>query len=174
MGAEILLKEIGLDIERFIKDYPGMSIAPSRDSAMVINGVFSFTARPNGGAEISDSYHLHIVFPATFPGEIPKVTETGQKIPRDGNYHVNGDDDTLCLGSPIHLLKLISEEPTFVGFAERCLMPYLYAISLKLRNNAKLPFGELTHGVQGIIDDYMELFGLKNTEQVLKNLEMIG
>lgn len=175
MGAESLLKDSKVkDIERFIRDYPEMSIAPSRIPATVLKGVFSFTARPNGGVEISDSYHLHIIVPETFPEEIPKVTEIGQKIPRDGNHHINGDDDTSCLGSPIRLLKLISKKPTLVGFAERCLVPYLYAVSLKLQFNAEFPFGELTHGGKGVIDDYLNLFGLNSQEQVLGTLELLG
>lgn len=161
-------------IEQFIRDYPEMSIAPSHGSVTVLRGVFSFIARSNGGIEISDSYHLHIVVPTAFPREIPKVTEVGRKIPRDGNHHVNKDDNTLCLGSPIRLLKLVSEKPNLIGFTERCLVPYLYAISYKLQNEAGFPFGELAHGGQGVVDDYLNLFGLSSQEQVILTLESLG
>ncbi|MCK4356750.1 hypothetical protein KAW44_06690, partial [Candidatus Bipolaricaulota bacterium] len=63
--------------------------------------------------------------------------------------------------------------PTLVGFAEECLVPYLYSISHKLQRGA-FPFGELEHGKPGVISDYLDLFGLKSRAQVLRVLELLG
>lgn len=150
-----------------------MSLGPIRDSSTVLKGVFAFSAQLRGCIAITDSYHLQIVVPKSFPKAIPKVTELGRKIPRDGKHHVNQDDNSLCLGSPLRLLGKIFEKPNLVGFAESCLVPYLYAISHKLQHGT-FPFSELRHGEQGIVDDYLELFGLRKIEQVITAITLIG
>lgn len=160
-------------VRQFLKDYPGMSVAPSRGVILILKGLFSFSAQPTDGVEISDSYRLEITVPKTFPQDIPIVKELERKIPRDGMHHVN-PDDTLCLGSPIRLLQKISEHPNLVGFAECCLVPYLYAVSHKLRFGGSFAFSELAHGMQGIIEDYLDLFGLKKREQVIQTLTLLG
>ena len=150
-----------------------MSIGPSRNSGMVLKGSLLFSATPKGGKKIIDSYQIEITIPAAFPRVLPSVKETGGKIPRDGKHHVNSDK-TLCLGSPLRLLHKISIKPTLVGFAENCLVPYLYAVSNKLQNGEDFSFGELAHGEKGIVEDYMELFRFKTRSQVNNALILLG
>ena len=152
------INEIGM--KEFLKDYPGMSLVPSRGSSLVLKGVFSFSAMPKGKLNIADSYQIQITIPDEFPHAIPTVTETVRKIPRDGKHHVNNSDGSLCMGSPLRLLQKIYEKPNLIGFSESCLIPYLYGVSHKLQTGEEFPFGELAHGDQGILDDYMALFGL--------------
>lgn len=163
----------GYGTRQFLTQYPEMSIRPSHSDGILLAGVFKFAARTRHGEEIDDSYQLHIEVPASFPRRAPKVTEMGRKIPRNGHYHVN-PDGSLCLGSPLRLLELISSRPDLTGFAQRCLVPYLYAVSSALQGGTRFPFGELAHGEPGVIHDYMVLFGLQSREQVLQTLELLG
>lgn len=150
-----------------------MSIGPSRGPAVVLKGAFAFSAAPESGEKITDSYHLEIIVPAEFPKVLPTVREMDGKIPRDRKHHVNGDK-SLCLGSPLRLRYLVSVKPTLSGFAESCLVPYLYGVSYKLQYGVEFPFGELAHGEAGIIEDYMEMFGLKSKSEVQYALELLG
>lgn len=150
-----------------------MAIAPSRGIGIYLEGEFAFTARPRDGISITDHYELGMGIPLGFPRELPAVTELGGRVPRDGKHHVN-PDGTLCLGSPVRLLRLASYQGDLCGFAERCLVPFLYAISHKLRYGGTLPFSELAHGDQGILDDYLDLFGLADHQQVVKALRCLG
>ena len=93
---------------------------------------------------------------------------------RPGEYHVNQTDNTLCLGSPLSLLLKLSKNPRLDGFAENCLVPYLFAISRKLKTGGSFPFGELAHGQAGILSDYAHLFGLKEAKNVGYVLELLG
>ena len=131
-------------LEQFLREHPQMSIAPSRESGTVAQGIVSFSARSRNGPEISDSFELRVLVPEGFPAKMPLVTETGRRIPRTEDYHVN-KDDTLCLGSPLRLLSIISDKPNLVAFVKCCLIPYLYAVSIKLRDGGPLRFGELAH-----------------------------
>jgi hypothetical protein len=159
-------------VNQFLKDYPGMSLLPSRKIEMVLTGSFSFSAKSINTDIISDTYRIKIIVPFAFPKEVPIVIETG-KIPRNGNFHVN-PDGTLCMGSPLRLLQKLSKKPTLSGFAESCLVPYLYAVSYKLKHGGGFIFSELKHGTPGIIEDYQNLFGLQNKEQVIQALELLG
>jgi len=160
-------------LSQFLSDYPGMSTAPCSDAGVCLRGKFRFKASVSGSDEIDDSYKLEIVIPNKFPQALPKVQETGGKIPRDGNFHVN-QDVTLCLGSPLRLLRKVHSTPSLTGFADKCLVPYLYAVSYKLMRGGDFVFDELAHGDQGIVDDYSVMLGLKERHQVTQAILLLG
>ncbi|MBN1617898.1 hypothetical protein JW887_00975 [Candidatus Dojkabacteria bacterium] len=160
-------------IQNFLDDYPRMSISPSPNADTVFKGQFDFRAKPVGGEEILDCYKLKIVVPDIFPDALPKVMELDNKIPTDNIFHVNWDG-TLCLGSPIRLMMKISAMPTLSGYAQTCIMPYLYAVSYKLQHGGRFIFDELAHGEEGVVDDYIQLFGVKSPEQVMNVLKMLS
>ncbi len=157
----------------FLKNYPGMTIRPTTGHGLIMHGKFCFSAQPEGGVEITDTYNLRIEVPKAFPFDLPRVTELDDKIPRTGKYHVN-PDGTLCLGSPLRLLWKLSRKPTLSGFASDCLVPYLYAVSHKLKFGGDLPFSELEHGTPGALQDYADLFSLEQPEQAQRALHLLG
>lgn len=59
-------------------------------------------------------------------------------------------------------------------FAEKCLVPYLYAVSYKIKNGGDLFFGELAHSSQGVLQDYCELFGVNTKLQVFQVLKLLA
>ena len=138
-----------------------------------MQGRFAFTAHSEKHGQITDKYLLSIEVPRQFPKTLPRVTETEQKIPRNGEFHVN-PDGTLCLGSPLRLLVKLASDPTLTGFTGKCLVPYLFAISNKLQKGGPLPFDELAHGVPGMLADYVDLFGLKEPEQARLAFRLLG
>lgn len=160
-------------LSQFLSDYPGISTAPCSDAGVCLRGKFRFKADVSGSDEIEASYKLEIVVPEKFPQALPKVKEIGGKIPRDGNFHVN-PDGTLCLGSPLRLLRKIHSAPNLHGFADKCLVPYLYAVSYKLMHGGDFVFGELAHDDQGIVDDYSVMLGLTERHQITQAIQLLG
>ncbi len=164
-------------VSEFLREYPGLSRAPTRGSEIILRGTFEFSAQHPKGERIDDSYELEIVIPGNFPKRSPTVTEVApqhfRKIPRNADHHVNRDG-TLCLGSPLRLLHEINKEPTLNGFVKRCLIPYLYAISLKAKRRGPLIFNELAHGKDGVLADYLDIFKVDSPQQVIRALELIG
>ena len=150
-----------------------MSLAPFRGSDIKLKGDFSFRVALRNGDVLADSFEIEILVHTLFPNRLPEVKEVGGRIPKDGKHHVN-PNTTLCLGSPLRLLDIVHETPNLVGFAEKCLVPFLYAVSKKLRDGGQFVFSELAHGEQGIIADYIEMFGLVARCQVIQALELIG
>lgn len=157
----------------FLQEYPEMSFGPMKGTELLIKGTFKFTANSERNIKIADSYELRILVPEKFPYELPKVTELNNKIPRDFKHHVN-PDDTLCVGSPLRIIMKLYKSPSLIRYAEECLIPYLYAVSHKLKYGGEFIFGELDHGEQGIIQDYTDILGLANPQQVTKALILLS
>ncbi|MBE2204839.1 MAG: hypothetical protein IAE94_10925 [Chthoniobacterales bacterium] len=156
-------------LDEFLNDQPFISIQPSNGNPLLLEGDFQFCAEHEGHPRINDTYNLQISIPRDFPRRTPTVTEIGGRIPRVDDFHVNGNG-TLCLGSRIRLMARLQAEPTIQGFSKNCIVPYLYAMSLKLTHGQDFIFGELRHGVHGELDDYKELLGLKRNDRVVPAL----
>ena len=90
----------------------GRRIFEAAGKHLRLKGTFEFAAQHAKEGEIQDSFALEIIVPGAFPKSLPRVTETGGRIPRTGEYHVNSTDSTLCLGSPLSLLLKLSKKPT--------------------------------------------------------------
>jgi len=160
-------------LSQFLHDYPGMTTAPCSKGGICLRGMFRFRANVLGSDEINDTYRLEIVVPDKFPQALPEVKETGGRIPRNGEFHLN-QDGTLCLGSPLRLLKKVHGAQDLNGFADKCLVPYLYAVSYKLIHGVDFIFGELDHGFKGIVDDYAAMLGLNRKQQVTQAIQLLG
>ncbi len=154
----------------FLRRYPGIALRPYGESPVRLCGEFGFAAEIEGKPPLEDTYSLKICVVDQFPRAIPLVYETGGRIPRD--FHTNPSGD-LCLGSRLRLLGLLRSTPTLIGFAERVLVPYLYAFTYSERFR-ELPFGDLAHGSQGILDDYRVLFDVGNNGAALELLRLLG
>ena len=158
----------------FVRDYDLMAIRPRTGTTPLLKGRFAFIAHHPQIGEIEDAFDLEIDVPPNFPRELPRVIETGSRIPRTGFYHVNQRDRSLCLGSPLRLRVLLASKPSLVGFAETCLVPFLAGVSYKLKTGKPLPFGELNHGAPGALNDYQVLFEVETPDQALAALRLLG
>lgn len=157
----------------FIRNYPDMSYGPVKTEGFYIIGIFRFVAHYQGLPSIEDDYELEIIVPDNFPYSLPKVVEKGGKIPKNVEFHINLDN-TLCVASPLRASIDLSTSPDLSAYAEKYLVPFLYAASYKLRFGGDFVFGELEHGETGIIKDYMDLLGVKEPRKILPTLEMLS
>lgn len=149
-----------------------MSLKPSAGGMVVLEGDFRFSAVYEGLPQVEDRYILRIVVLEKFPNALPVISEIGNRIPKLLDFHVSGDG-TLCLGSTLSLMVRLQEQPTLEGFVARCVVPYLYAMSLKLDYRIDFVFGELEHGTKGLVDDYRTLFGLQEEAQLFPALRCL-
>ncbi len=152
-------------LEEFLRSQPFISIQPTQDSSLVLEGDFELNHAAEGYPAIADTYRLRIAIPSAFPEQPPTITELAGRIPPLADYHNGGG--TLCLGSPLRLVAELKKEPNLYAFSCRIIAPYFYAMSLKLNHGIHFAFGELRHGVDGELDDYRDLLGLENHEQIV-------
>lgn len=161
----------GLDI--FLKSNPLMSIYPSRNDDLILQGEFFFCAQIPNGSVVEASYQLKIMFTRNYPQSIPRVWETSKKIPSKDDFHIN-PDGSLCLGAPIRLLTIISRDSSFEAFAKNILTPFLYAVSQKIDTGNSFFMGELGHGKAGLIDDYQNLLNISGEENVKRAIKLLA
>lgn len=157
----------------FIENYPNMYYGPIKAHGFSLTGKLSFIGHYQGLPSIKDDYELEIVVPDDFPYTLPIVVEKEGKIPRNGEFHLN-PDDTLCVASPLRASVGLAASPNLCTYAEKFLVPYLYAVSYKLRFGGDFVFGELEHGTAGIIKDYMDLLGVEDPQKILPTLELLS
>ena len=175
MGPLIQKVADAIELRHFLATYPNMRVVPAVGDKLFLSGIFDFSAESKNGPALSDTFEITLSVPLSFPLEIPTVIEVGGRIPRDGEYHTNpAPEHSLCLGSRIRLLHIISKEPTLSGYANNCLVPYLYAISNKLKFNSDFLLGELDHGTLGELDDYVNLFRVNSHLQAVLALKYLG
>ncbi len=139
----------------------------------MLEGDFALKAMTGDDMQVEDSFHMRIVIPPDAPKTLPTVEELGGRIERKLDNHVT-NPGLLCLGSPLNLLVIMGEEPTFNTFIEGCLVPYLFATSLRLQGRSDFVFGELKHGNEGLLQDYKSIFGVTSDRAAIQCLVLLG
>ncbi len=152
---------------KLTEKHPGLLLKIKNDGTYTIRGRMSFS-KVYKGKKIDDTYKIEILIPGNYPDEIPKVKEIGGRIDKCPNNHISYDG-TLCLGSPIRNQIKFLKEPNLLGLTENLVVPFLFALSYK-EEYGKLPYGELSHGEKGLLEDYYSLFKVKDYITVLKFL----
>jgi hypothetical protein len=149
--------------------YPKLRLQRKESSPWYIRGLLEFS-KEYSGKLISDLYQVQILIPETYSDELPKIHETGNRIPKDFHHY---KDESLCLGAPLEIKRKFRKQPTLLGYVDNCVIPYLYSFSYKTRFG-KMPFGELSHGGLGILEYYQDLFDLKDVRRILKFIQILA
>lgn len=161
-----------LQLEDFLSRNPSLRLSKFDADIIELEGTYKFDAQMEGCKPIRDAFELTITFTRGFPSDLPRVVETGGRIPRNPDYHVN-DDGTLCLGSDIKLKSVLQTDHRACAFATKCLTPFFYSLSYKFRHGV-FPYGELAHGEAGLIQDYEALFDVTGKRSVLGVLSALA
>lgn len=165
-------KPPGLDA--FLDDQPGLRVRPAPLGFLRFEGEIRFRAAPSGLPVIEDAYRLRIDIPWSFPADIPVVTELGGRIPReDEAAHLNSNG-SLCLGAPVRLILYAKQDSSVLAFFDRCVVPALYNAAHRERYGGRIPLGELAHGSEGELDDYVALFHVQTYSQAVQALRLAG
>lgn len=149
-------------LDEVLLKYPGLRLAPTRNSEVQVAGMLAFDAQPQRTMRLADEYEVKLSFPSG-SREIPRVRETGGRIPH--SFH-HLEDGCLCLASETNLRLILAGSPTGLGFVEKCVIPYLYGYSY-FERYGQMPFGELEHGTPGIIQDLAFLYGTPREDVLL-------
>jgi hypothetical protein len=156
-----------LEVSQVLLRYPGLRIVPSRDGTLLLRGTLAFTAEGPERRAVTDSYEIVISVRDDYPDLLPSVHETGGRI--SSTFH-RLEGNALCLGSPIRLWLMIQRRPSLLDFVERVIIPYLYGHSLH-ELGLDMPFGELSHGGPGLLDDLAEMLGLPDPDDARRWLD---
>lgn len=109
------------------------------------------------------SFLIELGLTPSYPNIPPVVKELGGRIP--STFHTF-TDGTLCLGAPLAVKMTFAKNPTLMGFVKTLVIPYLYSFTY-MELNKELPYGELDHGAEGVLNYYKELFQVDSDEHTL-------
>ena len=147
------------------KKYSGLHLSETTDEdyLFIIKGSLLFEVIDEK-YPIADTFDLEIKISKYHPLVLPKVSETTNRIPRINNYHINSDG-TFCLASRRKEHELFCKLPSLLGFTENLVIPFLYSFSCYAKYSIR-PYGELSHGSQGLLEDYKKLLGFSSKKEV--------
>jgi len=133
-----------------------------------LSGELEFFASFND-QEIRDVYSILIICPTDYPNSVPVSFELGNRIPDD--YHKN-PDKSLCLATPLDVIKKFSNEPSILNYINNLLIPYLYRFSFS-QKHGKAPFGDYSHGALGLIEYYLEQLDVSSISTLVQMLLVV-
>jgi len=161
-----------IGLEDFLAAHPRIRILEINDEQLVLAGEYHLKAQLPGSQLVERTYRLRLVCPRDYPTKLPTVIDEEKYFPRDQEYHTY-DDGSFCLGSEVRIKSLLIDDDSLSAFFEKIVDRFLYAVTHRIESGI-FPYGELSHGQQGLIDDYGELFGLNGKPAVLLALKALG
>ncbi|WAC06750.1 MAG: hypothetical protein OS130_10880 [Thermodesulfobacteriota bacterium] len=147
--------------EEIKDDFPNLHFYES-NGVIVVEG--SFPIRHD--KKSLDRYSIKITFLKDYPKSIPIVEEVGGRIPRTLDRHMN-EKGEACLFLPEQRSEIWPIGSTFLEFLNCPVHNFFLGQSLVERGEA-WPFGVWDHGVRGIRDYYVQLFGTEDMDIVIK------
>lgn len=151
-----------------VQRYPTLRLE-YRDGKNIVTGHLIFSANYQF-QQINDDYLLEMVIPNNYPDSLPSVKDKANRIVGGFHKYIDG---TLCLGASLALRLNYSKEPSLLGFIEKCVIPYLYTYSYTCKYGY-LPYGELAHGWEGILDYYKDLFKTNDNQIILRLVKSLA
>ena len=151
---------------------PGLR-ANRNDNAIVVEGTFVVT---NGSAVCDPEgplarYDVRIELSPTYPRIEPRVFETGGRITRDPDHHINGDGD--CCVTVWENWLATAPDVGIAAYLGGPLREYFLG-QFWFEKTGSWPFGERAHGVDGMEEAYADALGIPNRRKdILYHLRLL-
>lgn len=144
--------------------FPALRVDVEEDTVF-IRGQFQLRDETSG--QLVDEFLIEAQVPPTFPRDLPRVWETGGRIPRIADRHVNPGDGACCLFAPEDRARQFPDGSPLIKFFNGPVFSYFYSQSY-YEMMGVWPFGERRHGFEGRLDVYFELLGTTDPDVVLR------
>lgn len=152
--------------------FTGLRLEKKKDGKFIVAGNLSFTSH-HDGKTIKDDYDIEMLIPNDYPQNPPTVKETGNKIPRNKDNHVNPKDGTICLGAPLAVRRTFAKGRNLLWFVREQVVRFLFLHSYKKEYGIMLVDG-LPHEIEGILEYYKELFSVQDNWHILGLLKILA
>jgi hypothetical protein len=115
------------------------------------------------------TFEVKIVVPENFPEELFELHETGNRIPKEANWH---NSNFCCLSTNAIMFTKMLGNLTLVNWLEKFAHPFLANFMVKV-NTGKYENGEFDHGPKGIAQGYFKIFNTNDLSEVTERLQLI-
>jgi hypothetical protein len=134
------------------KAYPHLHFFPE-GSSVWIRGSYTLTHEDR----LLDRYPIEVEIGPEYPQELPIIKEVSGSITQTGDNHINADG-SICLFVPDERWRHFPLGARLIEFFNGPVRNHFLGLSLK-RLGVDWPFGERSHGREGIFESYSELLG---------------
>lgn len=122
---------------------------------------------------VLDRFSIEIELPRNRPDDIPIIRETGGRIPRLNDNHINVASGDICLFVPEERWRIFPTGSNLADFLNGPVRNYFLGFSLK-QLGEPWPFGERPHGKDGIIQYYNELLGTSDEVVIRRYIQCLS
>lgn len=117
------------------------------------------------------SFNVEIRIPKNYPLALPIVYEIGGKVKKDPDWHINYDQ-SCCVGTSIDIYHKLKEKLSINTWLDTFVLPYFQNQIYRLERGNYL--GKVRgHFKEGLIQSYIEHWGLVTEAQVIHKLKLI-
>jgi hypothetical protein len=134
-----------------------------------VRGTFPITLE----GEVLDRYLIEIELPRDYPKSIPVVRETNGRIPQTSDRHMNPADGAACILLPDERWKVWPHGSTLLYFLDVPVRNFFLGQSLVERGDP-WPFGQWSHGAEGIREYYGEVLSTNDTKVITGYLDCLS
>ncbi len=157
------------EIQRAVVTHQPELGVSTTDTLIILEGQFVVSG-PSGPF---DFYEVRVGVGPEYPAREPIVFETGGRIPKDIDRHIFPKHGDCCLGVWEEWL-LTSPDHRFETFLTGPMHDYFITQS-HFEATGEWPFGERSHGKQGILESYADLLQLPCDESIVAaNLRVLS
>ena len=123
------------------------------------------------GERIVDRYSIEVAFPPNYPCDLPLVWEIGGRIPRTADRHIYTNGAT-CLFVLDERAWICPEGTSLLDFLNGPVRNFFLGQSL-FEIDGVWPFGQRSHGVQGILEFYAERLDTNDKSVIIRYLDVL-
>ena len=156
-------------IKELINSYPKLKITNETEDKYVVAGNVFINAKYNN-IQLADSFDIELNVFKDFPKRIPDIIEKSKKIPSNFQ-HVN-PDRKLCLAVNIDMLINLKENKNLLIWFNKYVVSFFFSC-IFFNRYGKFPYGERSHGDEGVVEFYQEFFNTKDIKAIFRLLQVI-
>lgn len=149
-----------------LSEYPELRVA-ERQQTIFLEGPFRLI---HEGREV-DCFEVEIELPHDYPSIVPKVREVIGKVERTADHHCS--EGVLCLFAPGERWKYWPPGKNLVDFLAGPVRSFFIGY-LEFRKTGRWPFGQWSHGGQGILEAYTEMWKTRTSSEVATLLRVLS
>lgn len=151
-----------------LEKYPNLYAFTNQKGFIEVAGIFPLLGA--NGEEL-DRYTISIILPKEFPRELPIVYEVGGRIPNKAEFHVN-TDGSACVFIPDDRWRCFPVDGSLIEFLDGPLYNFFLSQTY-YSEHGKWPFGEWSHGKEGLREYYQWLIGANDLLTIGRFLHLL-
>jgi|ERR1700722_10447062 hypothetical protein len=123
--------------------------------------------------QVLDRYSVELILARSHPAELPIVRETGGRIPRCDDRHINTADGTACVLLPDERWRFWPPGSSLLKFLTGPLRSFFLAQTM-VEEGEPWPFGQWAHGAKGVFQYYRELLKTSDLRVITTYLDYLA